>query len=168
MGLAFRLEKRHASARDGDLREQGWHERCEHKQWFVTFATADTEQWDAKTSPTETQKGGLMAGNTVEFTDANFQSEVLNSAEPVLVDFWAPWCGPCKMLTPTIDQLATEYAGRVKIGKVNTDDNHKTAASYGITSIPTVILFKGGQIVDKVVGVPPKQQFINMLDKALN
>ncbi|MFN9721031.1 MAG: thioredoxin [Planctomycetota bacterium] len=109
-----------------------------------------------------------MAGNTVEFTDANFQSEVLNSAEPVLVDFWAPWCGPCKMLTPTIDQLATEYAGRVKIGKVNTDDNHKTAASYGITSIPTVILFKGGQIVDKVVGVPPKQQFINMLDKALN
>lgn len=109
-----------------------------------------------------------MAGNTLEFTDSNFQSEVLNSDQPVLVDFWAPWCGPCKMLIPTIDQLSSEYAGRVKIGKVNTDDNQRTAANYGITSIPTVMLFKGGQMVDKVVGVPPKAQFNNMLDKALS
>lgn len=108
-----------------------------------------------------------MAGNLHEFTDANFKSEVLESAEPVLVDFWAPWCGPCRMLMPTVEQLAGEYAGRVKIGKVNTDDNQETAASFGITSIPTVILFKNGQLVDKVVGAPPKQHFVNMIDKAL-
>jgi len=108
-----------------------------------------------------------MAGNLHEFTDANFKSEVLESAEPVLVDFWAPWCGPCRMLMPTVEQLAGEYAGRVKIGKLNTDDNHETAASFGITSIPTVILFKNGQLVDKVVGAPPKQHFVNMIDKAL-
>jgi thioredoxin 1 len=108
-----------------------------------------------------------MAGNLHEFTDANFKSEVLESSEPVLVDFWAPWCGPCRHLMPTVEQLAGEYAGRVKIGKVNTDDNHQTAAGYGITSIPTVMLFKNGEMVDKVVGAPPKQQFVTMLDKAL-
>ena len=108
-----------------------------------------------------------MAGNLREFTDANFQDEVLFATEPVLVDFWAPWCGPCRMLMPTVEQLANEYAGKVKIGKVNTDDNQGTAASYGITSIPTVMLFKNGQLVDKVVGAPPKQQFVNMLDKAI-
>ncbi len=108
-----------------------------------------------------------MAGNLREFTDANFQDEVLFATEPVLVDFWAPWCGPCRMLMPTVEQLANEYAGKVKIGKVNTDDNQGTAASYGITSIPTVMLFKNGQLVDKVVGAPPKQHFVNMLDKAI-
>lgn len=108
-----------------------------------------------------------MTGNLREFTDANFQDEVLDSTEPVLVDFWAPWCGPCRMLMPTVEQLANEYAGKVKVGKVNTDDNQGTAASYGITSIPTVMLFKNGQLVDKVVGAPPKQHFINMLDKAI-
>ncbi len=108
-----------------------------------------------------------MAGNLHEFTDANFNSEVLNSTEPVLVDFWAPWCGPCRMLMPTVEQLAGEYAGRVKIGKVNTDDNVQTAAGYGITSIPTVMLFKNGEMIDKVVGAPPKQHFVNMLEKAL-
>lgn len=108
-----------------------------------------------------------VAGNLHEFTDSNFKSEVLDSSEPVLVDFWAPWCGPCRMLMPTVEQLANEYAGKVKIGKVNTDDNHQTAASYGITSIPTVMLFKDGQLVDKVVGAPPKQHFVNMLQKAM-
>jgi len=108
-----------------------------------------------------------MAGNLHEFTDANFSSEVLQSDCPVLVDFWAPWCGPCRMLMPTIEQLSGEYAGRVKIGKMNTDDNYQTAAGYGITSIPTVMLFKNGTMVDKVVGAPPKQHFVNMLDKVL-
>ena len=108
-----------------------------------------------------------MAGNLHEFTDANFKTEVLDSAGPVLVDFWAPWCGPCRMLMPTVEQLANEYAGKVKIGKVNTDDTHQTAASYGITSIPTVMLFKDGQLVDKVVGAPPRQHFVSMLEKAM-
>ena len=108
-----------------------------------------------------------MADNLHEFTDANFQDDVLNSSEPVLVDFWAPWCGPCRMLMPTIEELATEYEGKVKIGKVNTDENQQTAASYGITSIPTVMLFKNGELVDKVVGAPDKAHFENMLNSAV-
>lgn len=107
-----------------------------------------------------------MAENIHEFTDANFDEEVLKSSEPVLVDFWAPWCGPCRMLMPTIEELATEFAGKVKIGKVNTDDNQGTAAGYGITSIPTVMLFKDGEMVDKVVGAPGKEHFVTMLNAA--
>ena len=108
-----------------------------------------------------------MAGNLHEFTDGNFKTEVLDSAEPVLVDFWAPWCGPCQRFTPTIEQLAGEYSGRVKIGKLNTDDNHQTAGGFGITGIPAVLLFKKGEVVDRVVGLAAKGQFVIMLDKAL-
>ena len=97
-----------------------------------------------------------MAGSVLEFTDSNFQTEVLSSQQPVLVDFWAPWCGPCKMLAPTIEQLAGEFEGKVRIGKLNTDDNPQVASSYGISAIPTVLLFKGGSIVDRFVGVTPK------------
>lgn len=98
-----------------------------------------------------------MAGDHVlEITDANFQSEVLDSSTLTLVDFWAPWCGPCRMLAPTIDELATEYAGKVKIGKLNTDENPRIPSMHGISSIPTVLMFKGGIIVDKFVGVVPK------------
>lgn len=108
-----------------------------------------------------------MAGNLQEFTDDNFDEKVLKSSDPVLVDFWAPWCGPCRMLMPTIEELADEFAGKVTIGKLNTDDNGKTAASYAITSIPTVMLFKDGQMVDKVVGAPPKEHFEKMLNSAV-
>lgn len=107
-----------------------------------------------------------MAENLHEFTDANFDEEVLKSSEPVLVDFWAPWCGPCRMLMPTIEELSNEYVGKVKIGKLNTDDNQGIAANYGITSIPTVMLFKDGEMVDKVVGAPGKEHFVTMLNSA--
>jgi thioredoxin 1 len=108
-----------------------------------------------------------MAGNVQTFTDANFQTDVLASAEPVLVDFWAPWCGPCKLIAPTIDAVATEYAGKVRVGKLNTDDNPQTASSYNISAIPTVLLFKGGEIVDKFVGVVQKNTLTNSLNTHL-
>ncbi|HEY2253870.1 MAG TPA: thioredoxin [Planctomycetaceae bacterium] len=108
-----------------------------------------------------------MAGNVVTLTDANFQTEVLSSDQPVLVDFWAPWCGPCKMIAPTIDAVATEFLGKVRVGKVNTDDNPKTASSYSISAIPTVLLFKGGQIVDRFVGVVNKDKLTTSLNTQL-
>ena len=108
-----------------------------------------------------------MAGNVLEFNDTNFQSEVLDSGQPVLVDFWAPWCGPCKMLAPTIDELADEYNGRIRIGKMNTDESPQTATSHGISAIPTVMLFKGGEVVERFVGVTPKDKFASSLDSHL-
>ena len=91
------------------------------------------------------------------FSTANFTRDVLNSSQPVLVDFWAPWCGPCHVLAPTIAELAVEFDGQAAVGKVNVDDNPHLAAQYGIRSIPTVLLFKEGQVVDQTVGVVPKQ-----------
>jgi len=108
-----------------------------------------------------------MAGNVVEFSDAGFESDVINSDQPVLVDFWAPWCGPCKLLTPTIEALATSFAGKARVGKVNIDNNPEVASSLGISSIPTVILFKGGQIVDRFVGVTPLSKLSAAIDKQL-
>src|SRR5579862_616694 len=108
-----------------------------------------------------------MAGSAVVLTDANFQSEVLDSQQPVLVDFWAPWCGPCKMLTPTIDAVATEYSGKVRVGKLNTDDNPQTASSYNISAIPTVLVFKGGKIVDRFVGLVNKDKITSSLNTQL-
>ena len=108
-----------------------------------------------------------MAGaNVVEFTDANFKSEVLDAAGPVLVDFWAPWCGPCRRIAPMIDELAAENAGAAKVGKVNIDENSSSAEEYGVTSIPTLIVFKGGQPVQRWVGMPPKTQLQSVLDSA--
>jgi thioredoxin 1 len=107
-----------------------------------------------------------MAGNVAEFTDDNFQSDVLNSDQPVLVDFWAPWCGPCRMIAPMIEELAGEYVGSVKVGKLNIDDSHQVAEKFGISSIPTLMLFKGGQPVETFVGVQPKNRLQRALDAA--
>ncbi|MEZ6064628.1 MAG: thioredoxin [Planctomycetaceae bacterium] len=106
-----------------------------------------------------------MAGNVKEFNDNNFQSEVLESDTPVLVDFWAPWCGPCKMLAPTIDELANDLAGKVKVGKVNTDEARQIAIQHQIQSIPTLMLFKGGKVVERTMGAQPKQMIAQMVAK---
>jgi thioredoxin 1 len=98
----------------------------------------------------------MASADTLAFTTANFQSEVLASQEPVLVDFWAEWCGPCRAIAPTIDQLATQFKGRVKIGKLDIDAERDVAMNFGIQSIPTLLFFKGGKVVDKLVGVPNK------------
>ena len=104
--------------------------------------------------------------NVSELTDANFSSEVLESSEPVLVDFWAPWCGPCRQIAPLIDELAAENEGAVKIGKVNIDDNPQVPQQYGVSSIPTLMLFKGGDVVERFVGIQPKPRLQEALDAA--
>lgn len=100
-----------------------------------------------------------MAGSVKEFTDGNWKSEVLDSPIPVVVDFWAPWCRPCQMLTPTIEKLAGEYEGKIKVGKMNTDENQETPGSLRISAIPTVIFFHEGREVDKLVGVSSESKF---------
>ncbi len=108
----------------------------------------------------------MASGNVKEFTDANFKGEVLESTVPVLVDFWAEWCHPCKMLTPTIEALANEFAGRAKVGKVDTDSNRDVSVQYGISAIPTVIIFKGGQVAKKFVGLHGKNDIAAALEAA--
>ncbi len=106
----------------------------------------------------------MASANVREFTDQTFETEVLKSTQPVLVDFWAEWCGPCRMLAPTIEKLANDYNGKVKVGKVDTDANRDTALKYGISAIPTVILFKGGQVAQKFVGLRSEKDFREALD----
>jgi thioredoxin len=103
----------------------------------------------------------------VTFTDASFQKDVLASDKPVVVDFWAPWCGPCKMVSPIIEELAKEYDGKVVVGKMNVDENQIPAEQYGVMSIPTVMLFKGGKPVQAMVGAQGKQAYKVEIDKAL-
>ncbi len=108
-----------------------------------------------------------MAGNLLQFTDANFDAEVKNATVPVLVDFWAEWCGPCRMLAPTIEELANDYGNKVKIGKLDTDNNRDTAVKFGITAIPTVIIFKGGEVARKFVGLSSKKDLKAAIDELL-
>ena len=108
----------------------------------------------------------MASENVREFTDGNFKTEVLESPEPVLVDFWAEWCMPCRMLAPTIDQVADEFAGKARVGKVDTDANRETAVGYDISAIPTVIRFKGGEPVKKFVGLTSKDDLAAAIEEA--
>jgi thioredoxin 1 len=105
--------------------------------------------------------------NLFMVTDATFQKEVLEAEQPTFVDFWASWCGPCKMIGPIFEELSKEYSGKVKFAKVNVDENSKIPANYGVRSIPTLIMFKGGKIVEQVIGAVPKSQIENVLKKVL-
>ena len=108
-----------------------------------------------------------MAEAVLEFNDTNFDSDVLKSGSPVLVDFWAPWCGPCKMVGPIVEELAGEYKDQVKVGKMNVDENPATPTNFGIRSIPTVMLFNNGELVDKIIGAVPKATIEDLIKKVL-
>jgi thioredoxin 1 len=108
-----------------------------------------------------------MAGNVVEVSDAEFESSIIQSDKPALVDFWAEWCQPCKMLAPTVEEIAGEYTDKVKVAKVNVDDNPATATKFGIRGIPTLLLFKEGKVVQQMVGVKPKGDITKAIDEIL-
>ncbi|HPX60975.1 MAG TPA: thioredoxin [Deltaproteobacteria bacterium] len=110
----------------------------------------------------------MSSEKVLAFTDANFDREVLQSDIPVLVDFWATWCAPCKAIAPLIDTMAENFAGKLKVGKVNVDENPATPGKYGVRGIPTLIIFKGGAVVDQLVGAVPKSQLEAMIAKATN
>ena len=105
--------------------------------------------------------------NALAVNDANFDSEVLKSPTPVLVDFWAPWCGPCRAVAPTVDALSQEFAGRLKVVKLNTDESGEVAMKYAVTSIPTLMVFKGGEMVERVLGNRPKADLVNLVSRHL-
>lgn len=106
----------------------------------------------------------MASEKVIEFTDANFEEAVLQSDVPVLVDFWAVWCGPCRAIAPIVDELATEFDGRAKIGKLNVDENRAVPGKYRITSIPTLLVFKDGKVVQQIVGARPKKDFVSALN----
>lgn len=108
-----------------------------------------------------------MADSVVEFTEENFQQEVLQASTPVLVDLWAAWCGPCRMIAPVVEEMAGKYQGKVKIGKLNVDDHPAIAAQHRVMNIPTLLLFKGGQEIDRLVGVQPKEELVRRIERAV-
>jgi thioredoxin 1 len=103
----------------------------------------------------------------ITYTDGNFEAEALKSDLPVVVDFWAAWCGPCRMIAPIMEELAGEYDGKVKIGKLDVDENQQTAIKYGVRSIPTVLLFKGGEVKETIIGAVPKTMFVEKINKLI-
>jgi thioredoxin 1 len=109
-----------------------------------------------------------MAGPVVEFSDTNFEQEALKSSTPVLVDMWAAWCGPCRMIAPMVEELAGKYAGKIKMGKLNVDDYPQLAARFQIMNIPTLLLFKGGAEADRIVGVVPKEELVRRIERVLS
>lgn len=109
----------------------------------------------------------MASAGMLELSDSTFEKEVLKSEAPVLVDFWAPWCGPCRILAPVVEEIANSYSGRLKVGKLNVDDNQDTTMTYGIRSIPTLIIFKGGKALDQIIGAVPKSEIERMVKKAL-
>jgi thioredoxin 1 len=110
----------------------------------------------------------MASANVAEFNAANWETEVVQSDKPVLVDFWAPWCGPCRQLGPTIEKIADQFVGKVKVGKLNTDDNQELAVKYGITAIPQVLIFKGGdQPREKLVGLNPEREIVKVINRVL-
>ena len=108
-----------------------------------------------------------MSGNIHEFTDQSFDTDVVQADIPVLIDFWAVWCGPCKAIAPTIEEIAGDYAGKVKVGKLNVDQNQNTAMQYGVRSIPTLLIMKSGEVVSQIVGAVPKENITKALDEIL-
>ena len=110
----------------------------------------------------------MAAENVQTFTDSNFEETVMKAGQAVLVDFWAEWCGPCKRLGPTIEALATEYQGKLKVAKLDVDNNQQVSMQYGIRSIPTLLIFKGGKVVEQVVGAVPKKILVEKVSKHLN
>ena len=109
-----------------------------------------------------------MAENVIEFNDQNFDSDVLEAGTPVLVDFWAVWCGPCKAIAPIVEEIANDYNGKIKVGKMDVDRNNQVAMRYGIRSIPTLLVFNNGEVVDQVIGNVGKESIESMLNKALS
>ena len=108
-----------------------------------------------------------MSDNVKEYTSDDFKSEVVESDTPVLVDFWTEWCGPCKVIAPVVEELATDYKGKIKFGKVNVDDNNMVASEYGVRSIPTLLIFKNGSVVNQIVGAVPKEKITDILDTVI-
>jgi thioredoxin 1 len=122
--------------------------------------------WRGLGTPGPNPTGGKMASNSIiEVTDTNFDQDVLKADQPVLVDFWATWCGPCRAIAPIVDELATEYQGKVKVGKMDVDRNSATPMRYGVRGIPTLLVFKGGQVKEQIVGYVAKEKIQAALDK---
>ncbi len=109
----------------------------------------------------------MASGNINEFSDENFENEVLKSETPVLVDFWAPWCGPCRIIAPVVEELSETYEGKLKVGKLNVDDNQKTSMKFGIRSIPTLLVFKDGEVAEQIIGAVPKTEIERVVTKVM-